>query len=45
MNLSILPLVNWEMGNIIIGVFVLVCVALVGIVYSLSQGGKGSADQ
>lgn len=40
MKLSMLPLVNWEMGNILIGVFALVCVVLVGVVYSLSQGDK-----
>lgn len=35
-----IPLVNWEMGTIIIGVFVLVCIALVLVVFSLMNSDK-----
>jgi Na+-translocating ferredoxin:NAD+ oxidoreductase RnfG subunit len=44
MKLSMLPLVNWEMGNILIGLFAVVCIVLVGVVYSLSQGDKNSTS-
>jgi Na+-translocating ferredoxin:NAD+ oxidoreductase RnfG subunit len=30
-----LPLVNWGMGSVIIGVFALVCVILVAVVYNM----------
>lgn len=36
----IVPLVSWESGTIIIGVFVVVCIALVGIVVAMISGGK-----
>lgn len=32
---SIIPLVNWGMGAIIIGVFAVVCVVMIFIVYHL----------
>ena len=44
MNAIFLPLVNWGMGTIIIGVFAVVCVALVLVVYSLANGDKKSKD-
>ncbi len=34
-NLLNLPLVNWGMGSAIIGVFALVCVILVVVVYNM----------
>ena len=34
-NLLNLPLVNWGMGSTIIGVFALVCVILVVVVYNM----------
>lgn len=40
MNLLNIPLVNWGMGTIIIGVFALVCVVLVLVVYNLSAHDK-----
>lgn len=40
MNIQILPLENWGMGTIIIGVFAVVCIALVAIVLSLAKGDK-----
>lgn len=40
MNLFFLPLVNWGMGAAIIGVFALVCIVMVLIIYSLINSGK-----
>ena len=37
MNTLFLPLVDWGMGIVLIGVFALVCVVLVLVVYNLSQ--------
>lgn len=37
---SILPLVNWGMGAIIIGVFAVVCIAMIWIVYSMVNSDK-----
>lgn len=37
---SIIPLVNWGMGTVLIGVFALVCVVLVLVVYSMASGDK-----
>lgn len=39
-----LPLVDWGMGAILIGVFALVCVVLVLVVYSMSRGDKKKSD-
>lgn len=36
----ILPLVNWAMGAIIIGVFVIVCIVMVVVIYNLANGDK-----
>ncbi|WP_438961344.1 hypothetical protein [Nonlabens sp.] len=38
--MKMLPLVDWTMGAAIIGVFVLVCVALVAIVMSMMNSDK-----
>ena len=35
MNSLMLPLVNWGMGTIIIGVFALVCIVMVLVVYNM----------
>ncbi|WP_194851141.1 hypothetical protein [Nonlabens antarcticus] len=32
-----LPLVNWGMGTILIGVFALVCIGLVLVIYNMSR--------
>lgn len=37
---TILPLVNWGMGSIIIGVFAVVCIAMVWIVYNMVNSDK-----
>jgi len=42
MKLISLPLVNWGMGTVIIGVFALVCVVLVLVVYNLANTDKKS---
>jgi hypothetical protein len=43
---SIIPLVNWGMGAIIIGVFAVVCVVMIFIVYNMvTTGKKDSADE
>lgn len=39
-TISIIPLVNWSMGAIIIGVFAVVCVVMVLIVYNMVKSGK-----
>ncbi|WP_405370270.1 hypothetical protein [Nonlabens sp. Asnod2-A12] len=44
MKAIFLPLVNWGMGTVIIGVFAVVCIALVLVVYSLANGDKKSTD-
>lgn len=38
MNSLFLPLVNWGLGTILIGVFALVCIILIAIIYNLSRG-------
>lgn len=40
MNLINLPLVNWGMGTIIIGVFALVCIVMSLVVYNLANSDK-----
>ena len=35
MNSLMLPLVNWGMGTVIIGVFALVCIVMVLVVYNM----------
>lgn len=37
MNSLLLPLVNWGLGTIIIGVFAVVCIILVAVIYNLSR--------
>jgi len=44
MNSHVLPLVNWGMGTIIIGVFALVCIALTAIVMRMVKGDKRNKD-
>jgi len=45
MNLLFLPLVNWGLGTIMIGVFAVVCVVLVAVIYNLSRDTKRSTDE
>jgi len=40
MNLLFLPLVNWGMGTVIIGVFALVCIVLTAIVMNMAKTDK-----
>jgi len=44
MNSLFLPLVNWGLGTIIIGVFALVCIILVVVIYNLSRGTNNVKD-
>lgn len=37
MKTMFLPLVNWGMGTIMIGVFAVVCVVLVAVIYNLTR--------
>jgi Na+-translocating ferredoxin:NAD+ oxidoreductase RnfG subunit len=37
MSTLYLPLVDWGMGTFLIGIFALVCVILIAVVYRLSQ--------
>jgi len=39
-----LPLVNWGMGTFIIGVFAVVCVVLVLVIYNLTRGKDNVKD-
>ena len=38
--MNIIPLVNWGMGTIIIGVFALVCIVMAAVVYNLINSDK-----
>ena len=40
MNLLFLPLVNWGMGAVLIGVFAVVCILIVAVVMNLVKGDK-----
>lgn len=40
----IFPLVNWSMGAIIIGVFAIVCIVMVVVIYNLANSDKKSND-
>jgi Na+-translocating ferredoxin:NAD+ oxidoreductase RnfG subunit len=37
MNTLFLPLVNWVLGTMLIGVFAVVCIILIAVIYSLSR--------
>ncbi|MFS4416976.1 hypothetical protein [Maribacter sp. 2307ULW6-5] len=41
---SLLPLVNWNNGIIMIAVFALVCIILVSVLISLMNSGKKKED-
>ena len=45
MKNSLLLLVDWGMGAMLIGVFAVVCIAMVLIVYSMSRNGKSATNQ
>ncbi|MFC4635007.1 hypothetical protein ACFO3O_13885 [Dokdonia ponticola] len=40
----ILPLVNWGMGAIIIGVFAIVCIVMIVVIYNLANSDKEKND-
>lgn len=40
MKPTFLPLVDWGMGTILIGVFALVCIIMALVVYNLAKGDK-----
>lgn len=44
MNSLFLPLVNWGLGTIIIGVFAVVCIVLIAVIYNLSRGTNNVKD-
>ena len=44
MKTMILPLVNWGMGTIIIGVFAVVCIVMTLVVYNLANSEKKETD-
>ncbi|EDM43705.1 hypothetical protein SCB49_08943 [unidentified eubacterium SCB49] len=37
MNTLFLPLVDWGMGSFLIGIFALVCIILILVIYNLTQ--------
>lgn len=39
------PLVDWDMGTIIIGVFAFVCIVLVAVVIGFMNSGKKNKDE
>ena len=45
MKLVTLPLVDWTMGIVVIGVFALVCIAMVLIVMNMMQSKSGKDQQ
>lgn len=45
MKSLLLPLVDWDMGTIIIGVFAFVCIVLVAIVIGFMNSGKKNEDE
>jgi hypothetical protein len=45
MKLTMTPLVNWEMGNILIGGFVVVCVIIIAVIYNMVQSGKEKSEE
>jgi hypothetical protein len=40
MNSIIIPLVDWGMGSILIGVFAVVCIVIALVVYNLANSDK-----
>lgn len=44
MTLYNLPLVNWGMGSIIIGVFALVCIVMALVIYNMANANKKEED-
>ncbi len=45
MKAVFLPLVNWGLGTILIGVFAVVCIILVLIVYNMMMSDKKKQDE
>lgn len=45
MNSLFLPLVDWGMGTVIIGVFAIVCVVIVLVVFSLAKSNKKDGSE
>lgn len=44
MKTLFLPLVDWGMGSFLIGVFAVVCIILILVVYSLSRSTERAKD-
>jgi len=44
-NLTSIPLVNWGMGVILIGVFAVVCIVIALVVYNMARGDKKAGDK
>ncbi|WP_179344380.1 hypothetical protein [Winogradskyella ursingii] len=45
MNSLFLPLVNWGLGTIIIGVFAVVCIVLVAVIYNLTRSNQNIKNE
>lgn len=44
MKSQIIPLVDWGMGAVLIGVFAVVCIVLVLVIFSLAYGDKAKEE-
>jgi len=45
MILNNIPLVDWGMGTVVIGVFALVCIVIVFVVFSLMNSDKKKKEE
>tara|TARA_R100000935_G_scaffold15425_2_gene30842 strand:+ start:60508 stop:60684 length:177 start_codon:yes stop_codon:yes gene_type:complete len=45
MNSLFLPLVNWGLGTILIGVFAIVCIVLVAVIYNLTRSNQNIKNE
>ncbi|WP_452598261.1 hypothetical protein [Pontimicrobium sp. MEBiC01747] len=45
MILNTIPLVNWGMGSIIIGVFALVCIVMALVIYNMANADKKDSNE
>lgn len=44
MILNNIPLVNWGMGSILIGIFALVCIVMALVIYNMANAGKKDSE-
>ena len=44
MIFNTIPLVNWGMGSILIGVFALVCIVMAVVIYNMANADKKDSE-